>query len=92
MATSRGFIAEMKWYRVVIPRLRIIDGVEMFVTWWRRGVLEFLMSVVFGFNNVLRSVVVASLCRFRVMLAPGVGEACYVYEPWLDRGSNWGAI
>jgi hypothetical protein len=92
MVTSRGFVTEMKWYRIVVPRLRIINGVKTFVTWWWRGVCEVLMSVVFDFDNVLRSVVVASLCRFRVVLAPGIGEACHVYEPWLDRRSDWSAI
>jgi hypothetical protein len=92
MATLRRFVAEMKWYRIIVPRFRIIDGVETFVTWWRRGIREVLMSVVFGFDNVLRSVVVASLCRFRVVLAPSVGEACHVYKPWFDRRSDRSAI
>jgi hypothetical protein len=92
MATSRGFISEMKWYRIVIPRHGIEDGVKTFVLWWWRGIHEVLMSIVFGFDNVLRSVVVASLCRFWIMLAPGVGEACHVYEPWFDRRSDWGTV
>jgi hypothetical protein len=50
------------------------------------------MSVVFSFDNVLGSVVVASLCRFQIMLAPGVSEACHVDEPWFDRGSDRSAV
>jgi hypothetical protein len=92
MATLRGFISEMKWYRIVIPRYRIEDGVEAFVLWRWRGIREVLMSVVFSFDNVLRSVVVASLCRFRIVLTPGVGEACHVYKSWFDRRSDRGTV
>jgi hypothetical protein len=50
------------------------------------------MSVIFGFGNVLRFNVVTSLCCLRIVLTPGVGEACHVDESWFDRRSDRGTV
>jgi hypothetical protein len=88
MVTSRGFIPEMYRYWVVVPGYRVEDGVEAFILWWWRGISELVMSVVFSNVLVFDRLSDTSLCRFRVMLAPGIGKACHVNEAWFDWGSN----
>jgi hypothetical protein len=92
MATSRKFISEVYWYRVVVPGYRVEDRVKTFVLRWRRGVGEVLMSVVFSFDNVLRFSVVTSLRGLWVVLAPGISEACRIDEPWFNWRLNWSAV